>query len=367
MWQITNSYKWTDLREKFSWIRDMDGVEQDSIHHAEGDVAIHTAMVLESLESFDDFKKLSEEVQHILRAAVLLHDVEKRSTTQHEKGRVISPGHAKKGEYTSQSILYKDHATPFKERLLISKLVRHHGLPIWIFEKKDPKKEVLRSSTFVDHTLLTLLAKADMMGRICEDQADMLYRVDLFKELSEENECFQKPFSFQDSFSRFAYFQREECAPNYKSFNDTSFEVIMMSALPGSGKDTYIQKHLADWPVVSLDDIRQELKVSPTDKSGNGKVIQLAKERARIFMRKKTSFVWNATNITKQMRTQLIDLFLIYGAYVKIVYVEVPYKTLLNQNNNRTDIVSQKVLERMIWKLEIPTVDEAHEVEYMVS
>jgi len=43
-------------------------------------------------------------------------------------------------------------------------------------------------------------------------------------------------------------------------------------------------------------------------------------------MRKKQNFVWNATNITAQLRGQLIDLFTSYGGRVKVVYVEVTYK-----------------------------------------
>ena len=34
----------------------------------------------------------------------------------------------------------------------------------------------------------------------------------------------------------------------------------------------------------------------------------MAKEEARTYLRKGQDFVWNATNITRQMRAQLIDL-----------------------------------------------------------
>ncbi len=139
-----------------------------------------------------------------------------------------------------------------------------------------------------------------------------------------------------------------------------------MSSLPGSGKDTYIAKNFTGWGVVSLDDIRVELKVKPTDKSGNGRVVQLAKERAKEYMRKHQNFVWNATNITAQMRSQLIDLFTSYGAKVTIVYIEVPYKTLLNQNGNRDAVVPTNVIDKMIGKLEPPVREEAHKIVTVV-
>jgi len=140
-----------------------------------------------------------------------------------------------------------------------------------------------------------------------------------------------------------------------------------MSALPGSGKDTYINDNLKDYGVVSLDDIRIELGIKPTNKKGNGKVIQLAKERAKEFMRKKQDFVWNATNITAQLRTQLIDLFMSYGGKVTIVYVEVPYKTLIKHNNEREAALPQAVIEKMIGKLEPPVREEAHRIITHIS
>lgn len=46
---------------------------------------------------------------------------------------------------------------------------------------------------------------------------------------------------------------------------DLKFDVIVMCALPGAGKDTYIDRHLK-LPVLSLDDIRRENKIDPSDK-----------------------------------------------------------------------------------------------------
>jgi predicted kinase len=141
----------------------------------------------------------------------------------------------------------------------------------------------------------------------------------------------------------------------------------MMSGLPGAGKDTYVQTKYYEWPVVNLDDIRRENKISATDKSGNGKVIQIAKEKARVYLRQHTNFVWNATNVTKQMREQLIDLFIPYKAFVEIVYVEVPYRKLHVQNQNREAAIPPKIVEKLVSRLEVPVRSEAHEVVYSVK
>ncbi len=122
-----------------------------------------------------------------------------------------------------------------------------------------------------------------------------------------------------------------------------------------------------DLPVVSLDEIRRRFKISPTDKNKNGWVVQQAKERAKQYLRSKTPFVWNATNITLQMRAQLIELFTTYRAWVKIEYLEVPYKKLLHQNRNREYAVPENVINRLIDKLEIPTLSEGHEIIFHIE
>ena len=118
--------------------------------------------------------------------------------------------------------------------------------------------------------------------------------------------------------------------------------------------------------MISLDAIRRKYKVSPTDKVANGRVVQEAKETARNYLRKQQGFVWNATNTSKQIRSQLIDLFITYGARVKIVYIEKPYEVWRKQNREREFMVPEAVLDAMLGKLEVPQLGEAHEVVYSV-
>lgn len=367
MWQISTNKSWKDLEKTFPWVELMKDVPQDPTHHAEGNVAVHTQMVLAALQSLPTFGLLDEQQQEILWAAALLHDVEKSSTTViNTDGTITSAGHARKGELTARQILYRDVVTPFEIREQIAKLVRYHGLPLWVFDKPDPRRSVIIASLEVNMQLLALLARADALGRICKDQQELLYRIDCFEELCKENECFYKPRRFTSSNARMYYLQKDNRDPDYVPFETAQCEVLMTSGLPGAGKDTYIQKHYKHLPVISLDDIRREKKISPDDKHGNGQVIQLAKEKARVYLRNKTSFVWNATNITKQMREQLISLFTSYNAYVTIVYVEAPAKNLLLQNKGREHVVPNVVMERLINKWEVPVITEAHEIKYVV-
>jgi len=115
-----------------------------------------------------------------------------------------------------------------------------------------------------------------------------------------------------------------------------------------------------------LDDIRRANKIAPTDKKKNGWVIQTAKEQVKVYLRSQTDFVFNATNITKEMRQKWIALFTDYKAKVHIIYIEVPFKTLKSQNHNRTYKVPFQVIDKMIRRLEIPTFSEGHEVAFVV-
>ena len=133
------------------------------------------------------------------------------------------------------------------------------------------------------------------------------------------------------------------------------------------GKDHYIETSGIALPVISLDDIRRKNKLSPTDKSANGWVVQEAKKIARAYLRKGQDFIWNATNITTLMRFQLINLFAGYGARVKVVYVEKDYSVWRKQNREREYPLPESVLDSMLGKLEVPQLTEAHEVEYLVE
>lgn len=366
-YDVITGPNWGLIEQNCDWFRDMESVEQDSIWHAEGNVQIHTKMVCEELIKLPEFQSLSEQDKHIMFVSALMHDIEKRSTTTTEEkyGRtcVVAPKHAERGEKTAREILYKDFDCPYHVREMICKVVKWHGKPL----HSCSDKVMINLATQVSIHFLAMISKADILGRVCDDALEQLEKIEFFSMHGEDLGCLHGPRKFPNELAEYTYLNSgHEAYLDYEPYDETKFEVIMMSALPGSGKDTYIVNNLQDWGVVSLDDIRQELGVKPTDKSGNGRVIQLGKERAKEFMRKKQNFVWNATNITAQLRMQLIELFESYGAKVTIVYVEVPYKTLIKQNNNRDEIVPKVVLDKMIGKLEPPVREEAHTIKIHV-
>jgi predicted kinase len=84
-------------------------------------------------------------------------------------------------------------------------------------------------------------------------------------------------------------------------------------------------------------------------------------------MRAEKSFVWNATNLSRQLRSSLINLFSAYQARIRIIYLEVSWEELLRRNHSRAANVPEAVIERMRDRLEVPDLTEAHQVDWVVD
>jgi predicted kinase len=247
-------------------------------------------------------------------------------------------------------------------RETIAALVRLHGLPIWSLEKQNPHQAAISSSLRVNNHHLYLLAKADANGRTCVDKDDLLLRIELFKEFCLENECFFTPKAFHNNHSRYKFFQQEDEQYPSVIFDDTKFDITILSGVAGSGKDSFYETHYYGKPTVSLDAIRQEFKIKATEKDAQGKVVQIAYERAKEFCRKKQSFVWNSTNLTKDLRSKLIRTLGVYNPCFKISYVETSMENIFSRRQND---IPMAVLERMIRQLDMPLLEEVHEVRYV--
>jgi len=351
---INKQVNWGAI-DQFEWVPPMKACPQDAIWHAEGDVYTHTKMVVEALLTLPEFLLLSPSEQYILFLSALLHDVAKPQCTVEEDGRILAPKHAKVGEKVARELLWDADLT-IREQ--VCSLVRHHGLPLWSLQKPNPNRAVIESSLRVNNAWLYMLAKADILGRICPDQEELLERIEFFKELCLENECFHQPKKFYNTHSRFRFFFTHAEYPS-TLYDDTQFEVIIMSGIAGSGKDTWLKGNVL--PVVSLDDIRRAWKVKRGDKKGQGQVIQEAYKRAKSYCIQKQSFIWNSTNLTKDMRGKLINTLSVYNPCFRIVYVEAPLQTLIARRKGE---IPASAIRKMSRILDFPQVYEVHEIEY---
>jgi predicted kinase len=355
---------WPALTEKFEWIRAMRDCPQDEAFHAEGTVWTHVGMVCEALAGLDEFRALPELDRHILFAAALLHDVAKPSCTRNEEGRITSRGHSQRGALAARRILW-ELGFNFTAREQVSALVRYHQLPFHLINRPDAQRMAFLISQTARCDLLTLLAKADVLGRECADKSDLLLQVELFREYCRDQDCIHGPRKFPSSHSRFLYFRTPSRDPGYLAHETTRSEVTVMSGLPGSGKDTWIARYASELPQISLDTIREETGAEPT--GNQGAVVQAAREKARVFLRSGDHFVWNATNLSREIRGQVVDLLTAYDARIKIVYVEASHDLLFAQNQDRNAMLPKAVIERLMDRWEVPNPTEAQQVEWWVD
>lgn len=380
---------WAALERLCPFIAELAGCPQDPIHHAEGDVAVHTRMVVEALAAMPAWRALPVEDRAIVFAAALLHDVAKPATTRTEiDGRISARGHSARGEVRVRGMLYRgmhrigiasasasaandggsadDAILPVdpSQREQIASLVRWHQVPYFLVERDDAVRQALRVTASARADLLALVAEADARGRTCADQARLLDNIALFVEQCRELGCLTGPRAFPSDHSRFLYFQKPGRDPEHHAHDGTRSVVTLMCGLPAAGKDAWIARHRAGLPVVSLDDLRRALDVDPEDRQHA--VAEAAEARMREHLRAGRSFVFNATNLARKLRATWIGLCAAYDARVEIVYVEVPWPELRARNRARTgaERVPERVIERMLERWEIPDATEAHRVEW---
>jgi predicted kinase len=350
---------WDALDREHAFVHALRGCPQDPVWHAEGDVWIHTRMVCESLVALTAWRALAERERAITFAAALLHDVAKPACTRTEHGRIISPGHSARGEVMARRLLWERAADP-RAREEVARIINVHQVPFFALDKAHPARIVHRLSQGVRADLVALVAEADARGRRAQDQQRLLDNIELFRELAREEACFDAPRRFASDHARVTYFRQDTQRPEYDPHDDSWGEVLLMCGLPAAGKDTWLRTHAPELPVVSLDDLRHELDVEPGEPQGQ--VVAAARERAREHLRRREPFAWNSTNLSRTQRAPLLELFLRYGARVRIVHVETSHREQTQRNTSRARPVPMQVIERMLERWQVPDPSEAHRV-----
>lgn len=367
------TYCWSEIESCFigSLLRNMTQVKQNSEHHAEGDVWVHTKMVCDCLCAMDEFRALAPLEQAVVSLAALLHDVGKISSTRYENGEFISPGHSLSGANLVREILWKYFGLSGKSEYIafreaVAMIIRYHSTPVYIQNHIEPDKRLIKIASNGELTklfsirLVCLLAKANIMGRICEKRQEFLGRIEECRSMAIQCGCYESPRRFESDREYRAFTN-----PKSAIFTKSQARVIMLCGLPGSGKDAWIQKNCAELAVISMDNVRKMLKLKPSEKSAD--VSRAAQDQARMYLRTGTSLVWNATNLAETTRMRLIRFFEMQGAAVQIVYLEKEWYDTLKQNEKREKSVPVHVLEEMLSKLTPPERFEAESVIWAVE
>jgi predicted kinase len=367
---------------------------QDPGWHAEGDVFIHTGMVLDEL-----YELLGSRAAHIsgdrrtaLVLGAALHDIAKPATTREMEiqgvTRIAAPRHELQGRSYLVPLLmgHIDEGLPYSLVESVLDLVGYHVTPKFLVVKGRDRGPYLRLAHSADPELLYWLELADMLGRHCVDRAQQVEHIEMFGLFAREYGAWQRfgddtsawrsrfceqlqAFSPATRDLSYGHYLADLCAGrvahieeglarSYR-FRERFPEVVLVVGPSGSGKSSWIARHLGDHTLISLDEIRGELG-GRADQSNNGQVRQLAKARLRVGLRSKSKLVWDATNLRRDFRDAVTDLARDYGALVTMVSFPRSAREYTKGNNNRAHAVPPHVLQRQLDTMQWPETSEAH-------
>jgi predicted kinase len=376
------------LEKPFPLISQMAATPQDPEWHAEGNVRVHTEMVI--AEAYELTAGLDPASQLALILSAALHDIGKTLVTRKEqmdgKIRITSPRHAARGRsYVAPRLPALNFSEEINQRILAG--IGYHHDPRKLISHNAPKSSYWRFSRNAEAKMIYLLELADTRGRInASSQADASETTELFRLACEEFDIWdvRNPYENWDKSIRSQLEGETESAIQYtlaearrqfeigeihtpeEAISKThghrgNFPELVVTCAPsGSGKSCWIDRNLPDHLRISLDVIREELTGRRDRMTMEGQVIQLAKKRLRAALAAKKKVVWDATSLRLDGRSAIVGLGHDYHALTTVVAFATPPEILFRRNHERTHQIPNSVIERQLDSLEWPTACEAH-------
>ncbi len=379
----------------FPALNDFKITEQDSQWHAEGDVHIHTQMVLDSiydlLDNMDTNKSehiLTSEERQVLILSALLHDIAKPWCTRRKvingQERVVASGHEDEGRsYLATRIINLELSK--KAITLILALVGEHQKPKMLVIKNKDYCDYFALSRIAPLHLFYYLEMADVMGRTCDDHEQQKQYIEMFKLFSQDYNLWNPPAS--TTFSQ-SYIEQLNCLPvkqqsyvyshtlnwlanqqiiqaeeafakSYQARQDYAHIVILVG-LSGSGKSTWVKQNVPEYEVISLDLLREKINGKRACQKNIGQILQAAKLQLKQGLAANKKLVWDATNLRRDFRSPIIQIAKDYQALSTQVVFQCTEQHVRKQNKQRQHQVPEDVLTQQLTSWQWPNVLEAH-------
>lgn len=175
--------KMSQLSYWFKELNQLKDIEQSPVYHQEGNVYVHTMMVLDAATKYKDY------VNNYLffMYAALCHDLGKYLTTEFDGDKIKSLNHEIEGISISEKLLKRltDNKNLIK---YVKNMVEHHMKPnIYAFNQSKIKSTNKLFYNSIDPNDLIYLAMADHNGRISSQKLEnpekyLFERLDIFRE-----------------------------------------------------------------------------------------------------------------------------------------------------------------------------------------
>ena len=216
------------LGDAFPLLYEFKVTEQDPQWHAEGDVHIHTGMVLCAL-----YKLLETEAKYIqgsdrqaLILSALFHDIAKPLATRRKELKGIERVVASRHETMGRSYLahrFLDLKLPYHVVDLVLGLVGEHQMPKLLIIKQQNMGAFWKLAKKASTELLYWLEVADMKGRICDDLDEQLDLLAQFKLFSQEYGVWKRNDHIVNL--------QERMASHLESLNSTTRDMVFSKTL----------------------------------------------------------------------------------------------------------------------------------------
>jgi len=160
----------TRLLRFFPQLDAMRGVPQDPLWHPEGDVWVHTLMVVDEAARL---RRAEDDLDLALMFGALCHDLGKPLTTSEQDGRIVSPAHDVEGDAPTRALLGHLRAPG----VLIERVcahVRHHLAPALLHKQNSSARAYRKLARRLESAGLSMVelervARADHLGRTTSD------------------------------------------------------------------------------------------------------------------------------------------------------------------------------------------------------
>ncbi len=161
-------YEMDAIEKLFPELQALVGVPQEPEWHPEGDVAVHTLLVVDRARELLDGLSYPKQVTVMLGA--LAHDLGKPATTEFTEGRWRSRGHEEAGAAPTESLLERLNMHTlegYDVRAQVIALVSDHLKPGEFYKKREEVGDgaFRRLARRCELDLLYRVAKADSLGR----------------------------------------------------------------------------------------------------------------------------------------------------------------------------------------------------------
>lgn len=330
--------------------------EHKSKWHLEGNVFEHIKLVCSSLNSLLSSKNISDSKRKVLMTAALFHDIGKPLAMKEKpNGSRSFIGHENYSEKIARCLLW-DEEFYFREE--VCSLVRNHMIPLRLYQDNNKKRKIMMLSHDVNSIEdLILLKKADCLGQITNENDEWEKKLKNLEENSKKLDCYNHPYNFFNGYTKFNFLNNDVKA-NHPTIvtNSNSFNVYIMVGLPGAGKNTYINTHFSNLPVVSRDEIRltinNEHEKTIFNKNLEKIVNNIEDSMITELAESQKSFVINNLNLKRKYRQHYINILSKYKPNVYIVYVQAP--SLSDNIKRREGLISKEVIAQMRYSFDFP-------------